>query len=259
MSSSFNAIKVQLPAYFLRSMGISVLLPNLRDHGSSSNTSHGRISWATEYPYDALGAWDYVVEDPDGDLGGERDPSKVGVAGGSLGGLVAASAFGLEERIPGLWLNGAIFDPKVDLMGKNVAKFLGPLAPVLYEPAWWVLETSLGMSLGDLRPGSTMPLAGKKARPVAIIQSPQDSATPQSAVDGYKGVIAESQGRYELKLEWHPEGYCNGDPPGDIHVLESVKWPETYQAKACEFWSPILLGKPCDAKGDSSNSSETVL
>lgn len=242
MSSSFNGIKVQLPAFYLRSLGYSVLVPNMRDHGSSSNTSHGKISWAMEYPYDVLGAWDYVLSDPDGHLGGKRDPKIVGLQAGSMGGLASAAAFGMEERIAGLWLNGAVFDPR-DLIG-NAVGFLGAAAPAIYKPAWAVMEASVGLKLREHVPVVEMPEAPKLKRPVALIQGKQDSAVPQSAVDGYKNLVDNSNGRYELKEEWYPEGVCNKD----IHVLEAVKWPQEYADKLCKFWNPILLGKPCTKK-----------
>jgi len=38
-NENYNDWSVQLPAYFLRSMGFSVLIPNLRDHGSSGRST----------------------------------------------------------------------------------------------------------------------------------------------------------------------------------------------------------------------------
>jgi len=261
MSSSFNAMKVQVPAYYLRKMGISVLLPNLRSHGSSSNSTHGRISWALEYPYDVLGAWDYVVTDPDGKLGGERAPERVGLAGGSLGGLVSASAFGMEERIPGLWLNGAIFDPKIDLLGKAVG-FLGPLAPLVYEPSWQLICASTGLHLRKELPHDHIMTSGASAqegglRKVAVVQSPDDSATPQSAHDGYVELFqSKASDRYELVLDWQPKGLCNGD----IHVFESIKWPVEYQRHACEFWGQVFTNSTfeCTETATPSSHQEVV-
>jgi len=236
LSSSFNAIKVQLPAYYLRSLNFSVLLPNLRGHGSSSKTTHGLTSWGLEYPLDVLGAWDYVINDPDGALDGKHDPSEVGLMGGSLGGFSAANAFGMEERISGLWLNGAIFDPKDDYFGQVIG-FLGPVAGAVYDPAWEIVESLSGLDLDKLLPKKTMENASRLGRPVAIIQSPQDGAVPGTARRSYKSLIEKSEGRYVLKEEWYPNGLCNGD----IHVFESVKYPREYLSRLCKFWSPILL------------------
>lgn len=248
MSSSFNAIKVQLPAYYLRKLGFSVLVPNLRTHGSSTNSSHGKISWSLEYPFDVLGVWDYVVKDPHGKLGGKRHPSEIGLAGCSMGGFAAASAMGIEEKIVGLWINGSPFDPRADVLG-NVLKAVGPVAPLIYNPAWSIIKTTSGLDLDKNLPGRMMMQGPKSGRPIAIVQAPADSACGMAAPEGYKALIDGSDGRYKLKLDWHPEGTCTtADGKSDIHGLEAIKWPEEYQQKLCEFWSPILLKKPCTAK-----------
>ncbi|CAK0790640.1 unnamed protein product [Prorocentrum cordatum] len=93
-----NAHSPQLAAYMLRSLGFSVFLPNLRDHCYSSNTSEHVYQWSSAYPLDLLGAWDYVVADPNGLLGGQREARHVGLQGFSQGAFVASAAFGLDRR-----------------------------------------------------------------------------------------------------------------------------------------------------------------
>jgi len=106
---NFDASYVQYVAYFLRSIGISALVLNYRDHGLSANTSTHHSVWGWSYPDDMLGAWDYAVHDPDGLLGGPLEPGQVGLLGFSMGGFVAATAFGLEPRVPAVWLESAAF------------------------------------------------------------------------------------------------------------------------------------------------------
>lgn len=64
------------------------------------------------YVYDVLGAWDFVVADPDGKLGGPRSSDLVGVMGFSKGAFVSTTAFGMEGRIPGAWADGGPFTPE---------------------------------------------------------------------------------------------------------------------------------------------------
>merc|ERR1711972_623164 len=86
-SADINNARVQATAFMLRSMNFNVIMVNLRNFGNSDKTKDGKLSWANE-AYDVLGAWDYVVNDPDQQLGGAKSPSQVGIHGISLGGYV---------------------------------------------------------------------------------------------------------------------------------------------------------------------------
>merc|ERR1740121_1690419 len=90
----------------------------------------GVLTWAASEAYDLLGAWDYVVADPDGKLGGSKSASEVAMLVFSLGGYIAQVAFGLEPDCPGLLVDGAVFDVYTELE-YNVKKASGSAASTL--------------------------------------------------------------------------------------------------------------------------------
>merc|ERR1712216_583543 len=67
LNVNFNSRVSQVYAYLLRSIGFNTFMPNLRDHGSSAKSSHYRSNtWGYDYYLDLLGAWQFVVDDPQG-------------------------------------------------------------------------------------------------------------------------------------------------------------------------------------------------
>merc|ERR1712157_321169 len=99
-------------AHFLRSMGYSVLINNLRDHGYSNPSQKHLQEWGDAYTYDLLGAWDYLASDPDGTLGGPLPSRKVGLMGQSKGGFLTLNAFGLESQVPAAWVDSPAYTPR---------------------------------------------------------------------------------------------------------------------------------------------------
>jgi len=188
-------------------------MPNLRGHGSAEASSHGRKGWA-EFPFDTLGAWDYVVKDPENKLGGARDASQVGIMGFSMGGITAASAFGLEPKAPALWLDGALFDP-LDLLCRFV-----PLPRLVLAPAWWLMEVVTGIPMRANIPKRTLTEAcaagdGPSKRPVMVVGSGTDTDVPPEVTKNY------------VNLQWtQAADYCQA---------------------LCDFWSQVFFKADCQA------------
>lgn len=154
-------------------------MPNLRDHGASQDTEHAGIGWGYEYFIDVSTAWRYAVEDPDGDLGGSMDPSKVGIMGLSMGGFASATAFGLLKDAPGLWLDSAVFRPKEVLqyqMKQAVGSFIAWFS---IEPAWIWANYLSGVELDLQLPEHTL-LETMDSRPVYIVHAQDDGIVPVS-------------------------------------------------------------------------------
>lgn len=238
MGGTINSARPSMAAFLLRSSGFSVFTGNLRDHGTSGQSSHKKQSWGWDYPLDTLGAWDYVVNDPDGVLGGPRDPSKVGLMGMSLGGFVSSIAFGVEHRAPALWLDGAVFDPQ-DLM---VAKSpLGAFTKILLPLSWWIVDQMVGVDMRHNLPSTALATGPSTKRPVMIVQSKDDSSVPWSMAEDFVKILAEGD-RYAVSKEFDWGGKCGNDDHNMLFWIE----PEAYRRSLCTFWSRALLKQECD-------------
>lgn len=102
----------QTAGYLLRLMGISSLiitdLTSVRENVSD---------WLAD-ELTILGAWDYVVADPDSLLGGAVNPQKVGLIGFDFGGFSVQRAFAQEPQIPAILLDGVVHNFKVLMNAK---------------------------------------------------------------------------------------------------------------------------------------------
>jgi uncharacterized protein len=96
LTSCKRSASVLIPAGMLHRAGYSVLIPDLRDHGDSQ-VEDGRYAAGSEEWRDALGAWDWLVN--------ERDipEERIGMFGVSLGAATAMIATGEEPRVAALW------------------------------------------------------------------------------------------------------------------------------------------------------------
>lgn len=96
LTSCKRSTSVLIPAGMLHRAGYSVLIPDLRDHGDSQ-VEDGRYAGGSEEWRDALGAWDWLVN--------ERGipEERIGMFGVSLGAATAMIATGEEPRVAALW------------------------------------------------------------------------------------------------------------------------------------------------------------
>jgi len=234
---NFNDWTVNTFAFFLRSMGFAVLVPNLRDHGSSGKSSHAsKISWGFDYHLDVLAAWEYAVNDPHGKLGGKMPSDKVGILGQSMGGFASAIAFGLNTKIPAVWLDSAVFAPE-DVFQNEIYKVIsgkagsaiGTFVSWFTIPyAWAVAKNEAGVDISLQSPEEAIKNGDRK---VAIVHAKDDCVVPVEQAQQYDDYFKALGYDVALYSVWE-ESECNGT----CHVSMMVKTPEQYYAKLCKFW-----------------------
>lgn len=226
---------VQLVGHLLRSLGISVLVLNLRNHGLSSNTStmYETLGWA--YHLDVLGAWDYAVADPQGQLGRARPPSQVGVLGFSMGGLAVANALGMEPRIPAAWLDSALFDPREALRG-GVAEVAGDaVASLGLDLSWWFVHRITGVNV-DLRLPATSLALRHPRRHVALVANKADTTVTMYHAEHYLKAFQENSESYQLSMEYLVDCECTPETHVNIHVWR----PDSYRLRLWSFWKEVF-------------------
>jgi len=232
MEQNQNKFEAQLAAYFLASLGFGVLLPSLRDHGLSGESSHGLLGFGWEYPYDLLGAWDYARNDPDGLLGGAIPPDQVGLMGFSMGGFTTMNAFGVEHEVPAVWTDAAMFSVK-NMLLKGMREQVGPLADLSIEFAWAFANSEV--ELHHNNPADLLPTGPDTQRKVYLAQNPYDNAVPMSEAENYIDVLMEHPEKYEVSA-WFLGSYCNGD----AHRITTITHASEYQKRLCFFWTDVF-------------------
>jgi hypothetical protein len=230
--ANFNHFSVQVSAYLLRSMGFAVLLPNLRDHGNSDASVHRHLSWGWDYHLDVLGAWDYAVHDPQGQLGGKLSERHVSLMGFGIGAFASAIAFGLESKIPALWLDSVIFRP-IEMLRWHLSHLVGPLAPAFTGVAWYAATYFAGVNITHMSPERALQLPHEK-RYVAISHNRRDTVVPVSQVDEFVALIAELP-LYSIEEQYIRD--VTGCGRYDTHVVLPVWKPDDIRRRMCEFWS----------------------
>lgn len=243
LGTNFLHHSVQTAAYFLRAMNISVLVPNLRNHGGNG-TGELKKEWRGQFK-DILGAWDYAVADPKRELDGQVNASRVGLMGFEFGGLAVQTAFGMEPRIPAMLLDGSVHDAQA-LVRQLVTKRLGESMPdfvvdLLADQAWSRCE---GLAGGDLmgESSASASLASRSAAgQVGIIHSQDDTVVIVDQKDMLiESLKAAGNPELDVPLEWYPElrgaetATCEGRR--EVHLDQ----PKEYMASLCGFWSSVF-------------------
>eukprot|EP00928_Gymnodinium_smaydae_P025155 TRINITY_DN20126_c0_g1_i2.p1 TRINITY_DN20126_c0_g1~~TRINITY_DN20126_c0_g1_i2.p1 ORF type:complete len:623 (-),score=80.02 TRINITY_DN20126_c0_g1_i2:187-2004(-) len=240
---NFNDWTVHVPAYYLRTMGFSVLLPNLRDHGSSGKTEHASIGWAWDYYLDVETAWEYLVNDPDGKLGGKIAKDKVGIYGNSMGGLASSVAFGHLKDAPALWLDSPVYHPKQVFefqIGSGTHPFLGWAS---IAPAWFFANLRAGVDLDHVVPEDALK---KSSRPVAVVQAKDDNTVPWTQAEEYIKYFKKMG--YSVKEEFIVEkSNCGGTTHVSMHTVKAHS--EEYYKRLCGFWSDAFGTKRSVCEG----------
>lgn len=103
--------EILLAAGMLHRDGVAVLVMDLRNHGDSTVTN-GRYAGGTREYRDALGAWDWLVDD----RGFPAD--RVGLFGMSLGAATVLIAMGEEPRVPATWEDSSYADLDVAIQAE---------------------------------------------------------------------------------------------------------------------------------------------
>lgn len=237
-----NTLGPVLMAYHLRRLGYSVLLNNFRDHGYSNRSQKRIQEWGDAYPYDLLGAWDYLVNDPDGLLGGSMPESKVGIVGNSKGGFTTLNAMGLESRVPAAWVDSPPFTPKAVFAegvnriakGMGVSSLLRLVTPYLHNRLYedvLVYARDRGADIEKNLPEKNMPMGPDTSRPVFVTTNPLDGIVPVSEYQNVLALMAEYPEKYAVESMYTHET-CRGA----AHTLGLLMEEDLYTSKLCTFW-----------------------
>lgn len=240
---NINDHTVQTIGFFLRMAGYNVLMANLRNHGDSSESHNHVVSWANEEVYDLLGAWDYAVQDPDGVLGGKKDPAQVAIMGFSMGGYIAKVAFGMEPRVPALLTDGAVQDAR-ELLKWNLDKAFGGQGWLLIRQAWYWCKYLAGYNLDELSPGVEMPRS-PQGRKLAIIHGNDDEKVPIEQNILYKNMlthIGAGKNRFFVEKEWYDDVLPKLPETTECsaHCRMHLTHPKEYCKFVCEFFTHVF-------------------
>lgn len=154
-------------AKFLVGQNISVLAPDLRNHGVSDGTPTGRLTMGYDELNDITGAIDYATA---------HAPSlPIYLMGVSMGGATVIYATARDPRVKKLVLFDPVLDPHVTTLYGLHAILGWPLWALV--PVRWSAETSFP---GD--PGHHVPLAAAETLklPVLLIEDDGDLVCPPS-------------------------------------------------------------------------------
>lgn len=239
---SSNRVRSLGLAHHMREIGFSVLLNDFRDHGYSGASQNHINEWGDAYVYDLLGAWDFLVDDPGGTLGGPMPSARVGLMGFSKGGFTTLNALGLESRVPAAWVDGAAFTPRaVFVRGlESTAASLGVsfAVPLLKDRLYaHVLAhaSQFGVSLEKNLPEKNLPLGPDTQRPLFVTANRLDNTVPISESDKLLSMLQEATEKYSVQSHYFERGCESG-----AHCFDHLMEPEFYQATLCEFWKSAL-------------------
>jgi len=234
----------QLASLYLRSMNISVLIPDiwgLRD--LNKNNKGLLLPWPQIYK-DVLGAWDYAVGDPQGIMGGKLEPRFVGLMGFEWGSFAAQRAFAVENRTPALLTDQAVFDGRL-LLKHRVAQRLRailtdvikPLNSLVDEQAWSKCES---LAQQELTSSSSIgPLLQARAPSpsmIGIIHSADATSVPADQ-SKMLAKVAVKVPRVTIELEWYSHINCD---PNCEHHESMLAQPREYMKQICLFWIKAL-------------------
>lgn len=225
-----NDFEAQVAAFMLASAGFGVIVPSLRDHCLSKSSGHKSMSWGWDYPLDTLGAWDFARDDPTGEMGGPLPADQVGILGFSMGGYLAMSAFGTDQRIPAVWADAPVYS--VHDMLEHSLPFPW-LSPVVTPIAWYFAGLKAGQ-LSYFNPKESLPSGDDKGRKVMIHYNPRDTTIPESQPKKYVDLLKQYPVKYP-KVEsspWVKNVTCNKE----THRVTMLKHPSLYREALCTFF-----------------------
>jgi pimeloyl-ACP methyl ester carboxylesterase len=240
-TSNSNKWYPTLAAYYMRSLGFDVLLNNIRGQGYSENTTAGITAWGYAFHYDLLGAWDYLKDDADNNLGGALPASKVGIMGFSMGAFITLNAFTLEKDVPAAWADSPPAEPSsVFFFGAEK----NPAAPLLNIPGlkaltWFWMKNKAGVDVEARTPLKDIPAGPNGKRPVQLVTNLKDQTVPASDVKSIVNLIKASPDKYDMSAPMYTDAMCNKE----AHLTAMLQEPEKYRQRLCDFWT-AALGAP---------------
>lgn len=253
IGSNANYAGTMMAAYHLREMGFHVLLNNFRDHGYSEDSQAHLNEWGGGYTNDLLGAWDYLVNDPDGLVGGRISDDKVGIFGFSLGAFMTLNAFGREGRVPAAWADSPPHNPKkVFLDGASKAVPGAALLTWLFGDGLWQvildISKSKGIDVEKNQPEKNLPMGPSSQRRLAMTTNPADDIVPFSDYELVRSLLEEHEDKYSVEhlLTDKTCGTYN-------HCVAILLEPDLYVEKLCTFFKTAFQQ---DAVSCSSSASD---
>jgi dipeptidyl aminopeptidase/acylaminoacyl peptidase len=199
--------------------GFNTLLIDLRDHGSST-VEDGRYAGGTEEYLDALGAWDWLVNEHG------FAPELIGLLGQSLGAATVMIAAGQESQVAAVWEDSGFADInqtiEAELARNNYPTFFAPAAVLL------------GQLLAGDNIGAFSPLESVRqldGRPIFITHGTGD--TRLSVQNAYQ--LADAVNATGGSVEpWILEDLG--------HVEAILVFPDEYERRMVEFFGAALAG-----------------
>jgi len=235
---------VQTAAYFLRTMNISVLVPDLNGRARDKSGIFARqralgvLMHGIEPSWDLLGAWDAAVNDPNDTLGGSRPGRQVGLYGFEYGARAALLAFGGEPGVLGVMLDGNVQDVRKLLLNYITSIVGGFLASVSIQPAWGWTEW---MAQKKLNPDVSRSLGVRSTTGfVGIVHSVDDQVVPIEQRDSLLRALAGHQPGFDTTWQWYPFflGGSECTSSREVHLDQ----PSDYRGFLCNFWSTVFDG-----------------
>lgn len=228
---------VMTAAYFLSSMGYNVLTANLRNHGDSGTTPNDRITWAAQEAYDVLGAWDYVVSDPDGKLGGPQLANRTALYGFSMGGLICRVAFAIEKRIPALLTDSAVWNAR-EVLEYHINLIVPGFGWFFIPSAWFWAKRITGENLDKLIPEKELKAVGD-FRYISAVHATDDTTVQFQQSEAFHKFVAKSD--YMVPVEWYEEVNAQEENSAcGTHCTMHLRWPLKYRHFLCEFFGYVF-------------------
>jgi len=251
-TSNSNKFHQEVMAIMLRSLGYDVLVNNFRDHCYSDDSVTHITEWGHAYPYDILGAVDYMRNDPDGHLGGKVHASQVGVVGISMGAFNAVNAFSMDPEVPAAWVDAPPSTPQ-SVFSNSARKEMekrevGWLHELLAADIWKNVEDyalARGVDLNEHLPATTLPNGNDNKRPFALIGNVRDTTVPLQEVLDIAKIARALPAKYDVTM-WQLDGTCKDNN----HCVDHLSHYVEYQGKLATFWCGVFGGdcKPLDVE-----------
>jgi len=242
-TSNSNKFRQLAMGVMFRQLGFDVLMSNFRDHCYSDDSKARVTEWGHAYPYDLLGAVDYMRNDPDNKLGGPVEASKVGIMGISMGAFTAVNAFGMDGEVPGVWVDSPPSSPKnafesAGRPGMFAAQIPAFLHGPLHEGLWaFVYEKALekGIDLNEHLPKDVLRTGPPTKRPFAIVGNIQDTTVPIEECFIIRDIAIEHPEKYDTEM-WQADSTCMDSK----HCVDHIKHWDEYKARSCLFWYKVF-------------------
>jgi uncharacterized protein len=206
-----------LPAGMLHRNDINALVIDLHNHGDSEVTI-GRMTAGVDESLDALGAWDWLVDE-------KGIPSeKIGIVGYSLGAATTIHAMSAEPQLVAGWSDSA-FDKMESVLIHELKREGFPT--FLSSPALLTGRLVFGVDIMSVTP--ELAIQNVNNRPLYIVHSADDDAVPSASAET---LIQVSNREQSDSLVWILDG------PG--HIKTMLDYPEEYEERLIGFFRQYL-------------------